>query len=181
MNSSDDNFKTAFEDALDEHGAIFQNDESDIYSIAQISMPERIITARLIGSEPTDERIHGAKNNTKIKAIGYFKFKLSLEDHEPNFFVFAFRNIPDNKIEFAVIPYTELKKRLKLRTSFTAKDYWTELKFWLMPPENYLFETTNLGAEGEYWFVGGKLFRYMQWEYTDYTEFLNGWNVLNLT
>jgi hypothetical protein len=175
MNSTSENFRKAFESEMDEHGATFQLDENEIYSIALISMPERIITIRLICSGPIDERIHGSKNNTEIKAIGYFKFDWSPQDYNPNFYVFAFCNITENKVEFAVIPYTELKKRLELRKSFTINDHWEELQFWLMPPEDCLFETTNIGAEGEYWLASGSMSKYMQW---DYTSFLNDWNSL---
>ena len=175
MNSINDNFRKAFEDNLVKHGATFQLDENEIYSIALISMPERIITARLIGSEPIDERIHGSKNNTNIKAIGYFTFNWSPQDYNPNFYVFAFCNITETKVEFALVPYTELKKRLASRKSFTINDHWEELQFWLMPPENYLVETTNIGAEGEFWLACGSMSKYMQW---DYTSFLNDWNCL---
>jgi hypothetical protein len=178
MNSTIDNFRKAFEDYMVEHGATIQLDENEIYSIAQISMPERIVTLRLIGSQPIIEELHGSKNNTEIKAIGYFSFKWSTQDYEPNFYVFAFNNLTESKVEFAVIPYAKLKKRLELRNSFIVKDYWTELQFWLMPPENSLFDTTNIGAEGEYWLACGSKSKHMRVEYTDYTEFLNGFDQL---
>lgn len=135
----------------------------------------KIITAKLIGSEPINERKHGTKNNTEIKSIGYFKFKLSPECIEPTFYIFAFSNISDNKVEFIIVPCNELRNRLNQRKCITDKDQETELKFWLLPPENDLFETTFLGAEGEWYFIAGRM---AENTVLDYTKFLNGWGQL---
>lgn len=133
------------------------------------------ITAKLIGSKPIIEKLHGSKNNIEIKAIGYFKFKLPPENNEPNFYIFAFGNPVDNKIEFVIVSFTELRNRLNQRKCITDKDHETELKLWLLPDYD-LFDTTNFGAEGEWYFIGGKLAQNTNW---DYTSFLNGWDLLH--
>lgn len=131
--------------------------------------------AFIIGSEPIKEKLHGSKNNTEIKAIGYFLFDLPLKEKELNFYIFAFNNRDDNNVEFVIVPTNELRNRLNQRKRITNNDQKTELKFWLLPPENYLFETTHFGAEGEWYFIAGRLAENTVW---DYTEFRNDWDQL---
>jgi hypothetical protein len=174
MNYNDDIFTKAFEGGLKEHDFSYKHDVDNTYLIACNNKPNRITTAKLICSEPINERKHGTNNNTEIKAIGYFKFILSPEFIEPNFYIFAFSNNQDNKVEFIIIPTEELKGRLNQRKCIADKNQETELKFWLLP-DNLLFETTNFGAEGEWWFIGGRMAKNTVW---DYTEFLNCWDRL---
>lgn len=134
----------------------------------------KVIGVKLIGSEPINERIHGTKNGTPIKAIGYFKFKLPHEENEPNFYIFAFTGMSDNKIEFVIISFTELKNRLNQRKCNTGAYQDKELQLWLLP-DGYVFETTNIGAEGDWWFVGGRMAIGTP---KDFTQFLNQWHLL---
>lgn len=175
MNYTDDIFGKALEDGLKEHGFYHKHDGNNIYSIASNNKPDRITTAKLIGSEPIIEKLHGSKNNTEIKAIGYFKFKLSHEGNDPNFYIFAFSNNPDKKAEFVIVPCNELKNRIPSRKCNTHKDEETELQLWLLPPENYIFETTHFGGEGEWYFIAGRMAENTNF---DYTEFRNDWNRL---
>ncbi|MDD2307704.1 MAG: hypothetical protein PHP53_23575 [Prolixibacteraceae bacterium] len=133
------------------------------------------IAVKLITSEPINERIHGTKNNTEIKAIGYFRFNLSPESIELNFYLFAFNNAIDDKVEFVIVPTYELRNRLNQRKCNTDMDQDMEVKFWLLPPENYLFETTYFGGEGEWWFIGGRMGKNTN---MDFTQFLNQWQTL---
>lgn len=144
------------------------------FSLNLNEVRSREIKIRLIVSEPIIERIHGSKNNTKIKAIGFFKFKFSPEGLEPNFYAFAFTNTPDKKVEFVVIPCTELKNRLDLKKCNTNNDQKFELVLWILP-DDYIFETTHIGAEGEWWFIAGGMAKDTHW---DYTKFRNSWDSL---
>jgi hypothetical protein len=50
--------------------------------------------------------------------------------------------------------------------------------FWLMP-DNNLYETTDLGAEGEWYFLSkGVNGRMADGSVQDYSEFLNAWDKL---
>jgi hypothetical protein len=171
MNCNDNIFGKALENGLKDRGFYHKHGANNIYSIASNNKPDRITTAKLIGSEPIIEKLHGSKNNTEIKAIGYFKFKLSPEGNDPNFYIFAFSNNPDKKVEFVIVPCNELKNRITSRKCNTDKDQETELQLWLLPP--YIFETTHFGGEGEWWFLAGRMAKNTIW---DYTSFLNGWN-----
>lgn len=175
MNCNDDIYKKVLDDGLMEHGFYYHHDADNNYSIASNYKPGQITTAKLIGSEPIDERKHGTKNNTEIKAIGYFKFKLSPEGIEPNFYIFAFNNMADNKVEFVIVPTDVLTNRLNQRKCNTDKDQEPELQLWLLPPENYLFETTYFGGEGEWYFIAGRMAEKTVW---DYTTFLNEWKII---
>ena len=170
---NDDIFRNALEDGLKEHGFYYKSDVDNIYSIAHKNKPDQITTVRLIGSEPIIEKVHGSKNNTEIKAIGYFRFNLS-QGIDPNFYIFAFINNPDKKVEFVIVPCNELKNRITSRKCITYNDQGTEMRFWLLP-DSYIFETTNIGAESDWWFVGGRMAIGTQ---KDFTQFLNQWHVL---
>ena len=173
MNCINEIFRKTFEDTLDEHGNSYQQYADNIYSIAPKNKPDRITIAKLIGSEPIDEKRHGTKNDTEIKAIGYFRFKLSSEGIEPNFYIFAFSDYSDHRVEFVIIPFSELKSRLNKRKCITDKDQDTELRFWLLS-DDLVFES-NFGAEGEFWFVNGRMAKNTVW---DYTPYLNWWDSL---
>ena len=114
------------------------------------------VMVKLVVSESINERIHGTKNNTPITAIGYFRFEWQKDECEPDFYIFAFTNKSNNKIEFLIIPFTELENRLNKRKCITDVNQEIELKFWLLP-NKMVFDTTNLGAEGEWYFIGGKM------------------------
>lgn len=171
MESTTNDFRSAFETTLDEQGLTFQVDADNTYLIACSNKPDRITTAKLICSEPINERKHGTKNNTEIKAIGYFLFNFSLGAMLPDFYSFAFFNAIDNKVDFVIIPTVELRNRLGQRKCITDKNQHPGLKFWLLP-DNMLFETSNFGAEGEWWFIAGRMAKNTSW---DYTMFLNDW------
>lgn len=135
------------------------------------------ITVKLIASEPISKRKHGSKNDIKIQAIGYFRFILSTECKEPNFYTFAFSNSTDRKIEFAIIQYEDLKNRLNARKRITRNNEESELKFWMMP-ERMVLETSCMGCEGEFWLVGGRMAENTD---RDYTQYLNHWEQLCIT
>jgi len=172
MNYTDDIFGKALDDGLTEHGFYNQHDADNNYSIASNNKPDRITKAKLIGSEPIDKIKHGTKNNTEITAIGYFRFKLSPEVIEPNFYIFAFSNTADNKVEFVIVPTDELINRLNQRKCITDKDQETELLLWLLP-DALIFEVTFFGGEGLWWFIDGRMAKNTIW---DYTIFRNHWN-----
>lgn len=171
MDGADNDFKGALEIILVEHGLSYQIDSYNIYSIVPKNKPDQIRTAQLIGSEQIEESKHGSKNNTKIKAIAYFIFDLSPVERESDFYIFTFNNTTDNKVEFIIIPTDEFKHRIASRKCNMDKDQQTDLKFWLLP-DNLVFDTTNLGAEGEWWFIAGRMAKNSM---RDYTIFLNNW------
>lgn len=174
MNCNDEIFTKAFEITLIEHGFSYQyNNADNTYAIIPTNEPDQITKVQLIGSEPNIHRIHGNKNNTDIKETGYFLFEFLIEGKEPDFYIFAFNNRYDNRVEFVIIPYNELKYRLTLRKCITRNYKKTELKFWLLS-DDLLFES-NFGAEGEFWFVDGRMAKDTVW---DYTPYLNRWDGL---
>lgn len=165
MNCIDEIFTEMFEITLAEHGFSYQHDADNMYSIARNNEPDQITKAQLIGSKSIIDRIHGTKNNTDIKAIGYFQFRLPADGKEPSFYIFAFSNRSDNRVEFVIVPFIELKNRLKQRNCITPNNKKTELLLWLLP-DGRIFEATYLGAEGEWYFIGGRMAENTVWDYT---------------
>ena len=175
MDRTDKDFRTAFEIYLTKTGFTFHVGADNMYSITNIETPDRNVIAKLIGSVPIIEKLHGTKNNTEIKAIGYFKLKFPPDNQRPNFYIFAFSNINDSNIQFVIAPSNELADRFKKRNLHIDNDQRIEFKLWLLP-NNQVFDASNLGAEGEYWFIGGKM---AENTIMDYTKYLNNWFVIN--
>ena len=159
---------------LSELGIIVHEESGSTFRLKLNKDDLSSVMIELVTSEPIIERLHGTKNNTPITAIGYFKFKLSLEGNEPNFYIFALNNAVENKVEFVVVPTDELINRIASRKRITDKVQETELKFWLLP-NKMVFDTTSLGAEGEWWFIGGRMARNT---HLDYTQYQNVWDRL---
>lgn len=129
------------------------------------------LAIKLIVSEPIIERLHGTKNNTPIQAIGYFRFKFPRDYQHPNFYIFALSNINVSNIQFVIVPSDELIYRFKNRNFRTDNEQLNEFKLWHLP-DGQIFDATNLGTEGEYWFIGGKM---AEDTIMDYTNYLNNW------
>ena len=170
--------KEKFISKVAELGYTILQERDNTFSLNLNEVNSREIKIRLIISEPVIERIHGSHNGNKIQAIGYFKLKLPKKFNEPNIYIFAFSNTPDNKVEFVIIPFSELISRLNARNRIVNSDREIEIVFWLMP-DSSLYETTNIGAEGEWYFMskgkGGRMADETEW---DYTTFLNNWDQL---
>jgi len=173
MNCNNEIFRKTFEDTLDEQGYSYQYYADNIYFIAPNNIPDRITTAKLICSDPIIEKLHGSKNDNEIKTIGYFRFKFPIEGKVQDFYIFAFNNNHDKKVEFVIIPCSELKNRIALRKCITTNNQDIELRFWLLPEGN-VFDTTNFGAEGEWYFIAGRMAKNT---ILDYSEFLNKWEL----
>jgi len=174
MNPTVEKCLEAFEKELVEYDFISYYIKNHTYTICPKTKPDRIIAVKLIVTEPVNERMYGTKSNTPITAIGYFRFKFLLEEHAPDFYIFTFDNLSKDKIEFVIVPIRELKDRLNHRTNITAENEEKELLLWLLP-DGYVFEATNFGAEGEWWFLAGRMAESTIW---DYTSFLNRWDKL---
>ena len=159
---------------LNELGFAIHEESDSTFRLNLNEVDLNSVTVKLIVSETINERIHGTKNNTSITAIGYFKFKFQHKNSEQDFYIFAFTNKSNNKIEFVIVPSTELEDRLYKRKCITNMNQETELKFWVLP-DNMVFDTTNLGAEGEWYFIGGRM---AENTHLDYSQFLNEWIIL---
>jgi len=172
--------KTEFEKKQKELGFSYQCDTDGLHILRLNNDPNRIINAQLVLSEPVDEVIQGSRNNNKIQAIGYFKLRIPPENIAPEFLILAFQNISNHCVEFIIIPSKEFKRRLIESDRISTDNQEINLVFWLMP-DNHLYECSNIGIEGEWYFlskgVNGRMADGSVW---DYSEFLNDWNRLKL-
>jgi hypothetical protein len=104
-------------------------------------------SAHYINSIPFEQNKYGSKNNIPIKAIGVFEFYIE-NLPESQLISLTFQNKVDNQIEELVLPFDEFKER------FNRNESKNLLVLWLMP-DDQLYDVTNIGAEGEWFFVGG--------------------------
>jgi hypothetical protein len=173
--------KTEFEKKLKEHSFSYQCNTDGLYILCQNNDTSSILNAQLIYSETTDEVIHGSRNNNKIQAIGSFKLRLPTKINDQDFFIFAFQNTSNHCVEYVIIPLKELKRRLNEENRISIDNLEIEIVYWLMP-DNCLYDCTNLGVQGEWYYlsrgVNGRMVDGSVW---DYSDFLNSWDRLKMT
>ena len=172
--------KSEFEKKLIKLGLSYSNQPDDFYILHRNNDFGRTIKVQLICSAPTNKVIHGSNNGNEIQAIGYFKFRLSTEDKRPDFFILSFQNTSNHCVEYIIISPKELKRRLIEKNRISNNNQEMEMVFWLMP-DNYLYETTDIGIEGEWFYmskgINGRMKDVTDW---DYTKFLNDWKRLKM-
>jgi hypothetical protein len=169
-------YMAAFKETLEKFGFNIQDEKNDILRLNLNGDHSKTLTAQLIVSEPIDESIHGSHNGNEIQAIGYFKFRLPPPGvSEQDFFIFGFQNQPNDRVEFIIIQTDKFIRRLQSKNRTKKEDQVIELQFWLME-DNYVFETNGISAEGEWWFINGRMAEQTEW---DYSKFLNNWEILS--
>jgi hypothetical protein len=170
--------KKEFEKWLETLDFSFKCYNCNFYSLFQNKEVSRNIIVQLVTSEPIDEIIHGSHNNNEIQAIGYFKFTFMIEVKEPDFYIMAFQNKRKSGVEFIIIRKLEFMKRLFLENRISPNNQEIALVFWYMP-DNYLYEATDIGIQGEWYYMSkGLRGRMADKTILDYSEFLNDWNRL---
>ena len=169
--------KAQFEKKLKEKGFSFQCQTDDYYVLRHNHDSTGNVTVQLIYSEISEEVIRISNNGNEIEAIGYFKLKLMNKVNESDILVLTFQNNINRVIEFIIIPRIELIKRLSRENRHSTDTQEIEFVFWLMPG-NQLYETTNLGVEGEWYYLSMGLHRMADQTERDYSEFLNRWDIL---
>lgn len=172
--------KLDFEKKIKGLGFSYKCNTDGEYILSQNNDTNRILTVQLIYSEPIEEVIRVSNNGNEIEAIGSFKFKLLNNIKEPYIYILAFRNSSNQNVEFIIIPKKELMRRLKKENRISTDKKGIEIEFWLMPDKG-LYDCTNLGIEGEWFYMSnglkGRLADETEW---CYTKFLNGWDGLKM-
>jgi hypothetical protein len=168
--------KAEFEKNLKEFNFSYQCNTAGFYSLSQNNDTKSILNVQLIMSEPSDEVIHGSRNNNEIQAIGSFKLRTPRKNKSLEFLILAFQNISKHCVEFIIIPTKELKRRLVKRNRISSDNWEIEIVFWLMP-DNRLYETTYISVEAEWYYMSkGQNGRMADGTEEDYYEFLNSWD-----
>jgi hypothetical protein len=165
--------KSEFEHELVIQGYYFEKTSAGYYSVRPKNHVARPIRVELIVSRPVNQIIHGSQNGNELDGIGYFLFRF-ISEHTPDYFTFAFKDLRNDTAQYMIIPTEELRKRLKKNIIRYRSGENLELRLWLIG--DYLYETTNLGLEGEYYYLsegrGGRLIDETIW---NYSRFLNNW------
>lgn len=125
-----------------------------------------MLSPRLIKSQPVDVLKHGSHNNTTIKAIGVFDFEIT-HDSQPELYIFSFFNEIDNRTEFVIIHSNKLFDKISSLIQGHITENRVLLVLWLMP-NNKLYDATNIGGEGEWFFMGGDMAEGTEMDFTGY-------------
>lgn len=166
-----------FEEKLIELGFSYSFQQGGFYVLYD-KIKNYFLTVRLMISLQPNSLIYGSKNGIDIQSIGLFRFKQSLFDQGPEFYILMFQNSNNQRIDYIIIPNDELMKRLSKESFVTEHPKSIRLVFWLMP-ENSIYNVSDISPEGE-WFhlskgVGGRM---ADGTDMDYTPFLNSWEQL---
>jgi hypothetical protein len=165
--------KTEFESKLKSKGYSYNINHEGYYKISPIKRLSLPMKVQLVKSKPIKEIIHGSQNGNEIDAIGYFRFKLAT-DEKPDIIIFEFKHLRDGSSVYMIIPEETLRKRLEKNIIRSRSNEYFELRLWLM--DDHLYDTTNLGLEGEWYYLsdrkGGRMIEPTIW---NYTSFLNNW------
>jgi hypothetical protein len=165
--------KSTFEKELTKQGFLIQEISDGYYKITPKSRIVLPTLVKLVISKPINLIIHGSQNGNELDAIGYFHFNLNSE-HPPNYLVFAFKHLRNDTTQYMIIPTEELRERLKRnRIRYMSGKCFT-YRLWLM--DSKLYDTTNLGLEGEWYYLSkGRGGRMIDGTFWDFTGFLNNW------
>ncbi|HCY75955.1 MAG TPA: hypothetical protein DHV28_08530 [Ignavibacteriales bacterium] len=117
-----------------------------------------------INSLPVEPNKYGSKNDTPIKAIGVFQFDLE-GLIESELISFSFPNYIDNRTEEVIVPYYELIERIIRNHSYSPN----LLVLWLMPDDT-VYNATNLGIEGEWFFIAVGMGEGTPMDFTQYLK-----------
>jgi hypothetical protein len=168
--------KSTFEKELIKQGFVFQETSEGYYNITPKSRIVLPTLVQLVISKPVSLIIHGSQNGNELDSIGYFHFSLNSEQ-SPNNLIFAFKHLRKGSAQYMIIPTEELRKRLMKNLIRYRSGEHLELRLWLM--DSNLYDCTNLGLEGEYYYLskgkGGRMIDHTEW---NYTRFLNNWSQL---
>lgn len=158
--------KTEFERKLKEEGYSYNLNPDGYYKISKINRIDLPIKVQLVESKPIN---HGSQNGNEIDGIGYFHFSLNSEQ-SPNNLVFAFKHLRNDTTEYMIILTAELRKRLEMNIIRYMSGEYFEISLWLM--DGHLYDTTNLGLEGEWFYlskgIGGRMIDQAEWNYTSF-------------
>ena len=165
--------RTEFESKLKEKRYSYNLETNGYYNITPTNRIQIPIKVQLVKSNPVNKIIHGSQNGNEIDAIGYFRFKLATEE-KADIIIFEFQHLKDGSSVYMIIPAETLRKRLEKNIIRSRSHEYFELRLWLM--DGQLYDTTNLGLEGEWYYLsdgkGGRMIEPTIW---NYTSFLNNW------
>ncbi len=169
-------YKNAFIQALKEKGLTIYSSRSNYFILIKGYDSSRIVCAEFIASTRVKSEIHRSPNGNILNGIGRFKFTIPKWEEKVNYYIFAFLNTPDRKIEYIIVPNAVLRNRFQNQNRIPTGSQKAELTLWMMP-DRKVYDTTGLSMEGEfYYFSSGTNGRLADGGEMDYTEYLNYWN-----
>lgn len=132
-------------------------------------------TAHVLYSKAVKPFSQQSSQNIEILSTGLFALETSALLLKPDFYLFVFGEDFES-IHFIVISYAEFIQKLEAQNRYPVFDKKLKLRFWLLPG-NRLVDTTDIGAEGEWYFLSGNGAMAKDTA-MDYSEYLNNWEKL---
>lgn len=165
--------KKEFEKELTKQGFLYQETADRYYNITPKNRIVLPTSVQLVISRPINEIIHGSQNGNNPEGIGHFLFNLNSK-HDPDFYVFIFKNNRSKSAQYMIIPTNELRWRLKQNIIRYRSGENIELRLWLM--DEHIYDISTFGCEGEWFYlskgIGGRMIDSTIW---NYTSFWNNW------
>lgn len=163
-----------FETNLIKHGFRYSKYEKGYYEIQHLYRIQPPIRIQHLASKPINRTIHGSQNGLKLDGIGVYHFSLTNNLWNPEYLIFSVSNVKKQIYDYMIIPSEELMRRLKKNMIRYRCGENLELRLWLI--DGHLYDTTNLGVEGEWYYLtkgrGGRMIDGTIW---NYTRFWNQW------
>lgn len=153
---------------LNKRNLVVDHKEGETFTLMSVVDPSRRTTIRVFSTQRRDKRKYGSHNDTPIKSIGVFSFKPLYTKADHDFYIFSFDN------RFVIIPVDTLHSRISRLNYGHLIGSKIQLVLWLMP-DGHLFDATNIGVEGDWYFMGGGMARGTD---MDYTSYLDNWDLL---
>jgi hypothetical protein len=153
---------------LNKRNLVVDHKEGETFFLMSVVEPSRKTTFMFFSIKRHDKRKYGSHNDTPIKSIGVFSFKQSSPKANPDFYIFPFDN------SFVIIPVDILHSRISRLNHGHLNGDKIQLVLWLLL-DGHLFDATNIGVEGDWYFMGGGMARGTD---MDYTSYLDNWDLL---
>jgi hypothetical protein len=158
---------------LHKRGITIVQERNGLISLSSGDDDQKTIFVRIVDSQSRIIKVYHSNNKSPVKAIGVFQIPISSYT-QPDFYILTFSNKTDGKTEFVIIEHKELFRRLELfNHGYTSEDTFL-LVLWLLQ-NNRLFDVTNIGIEGEWYFIAGGMAIGTN---MDYTSSLNNWGLM---
>lgn len=172
-------FRSAFLEKLKENGLSVYFNRNNHFMLIHGNDSSKIVSVEFVSSSRIDPVLHGSHNNNVVDGIGHFIFSIPQWEEKINYYVFALLNTTNHEVEFVIVPDAVLRSRFQNQNRIPTGAKNAELTFWLMPPDQKVYDTTDLSMEGEWYMLSkGAGSRMADGGELDYSEFLNNWGVV---
>lgn len=110
----------------------------------------------------------------EIETACTFSISKDILSLKPDFVTFGYQNISSGKISFLIVQTLELLERFEKLKKLPKSDGSFRMTIYA-GPDDYILDATEISAEGEWYFFGGRMGKKSKW---DFSMYLNQWDVM---